>query len=86
MFQISETNFSTLGVTALSLKDSFPLCARTALRMLRTSMSVCAARPFEERLSWYAAGGPSCTRSPDAVAKSRHRVLKGLWIHAHRND
>jgi hypothetical protein len=63
-------------------KLSDPLVAsRVALDLLRESFRICAARPVNERLAVYAAGGTSC-KDPGAgpLAKSRYRVMKGLWL------
>jgi len=58
------------------LKDPMD-AARAALGMLRASMRVCRARPLEERLGWYAAGGNDCDRG---LRESRHRVLRAMWL------
>lgn len=79
LFQIHETNWKWLGVTREALQD-VRVCARTAVRMVHQSFRVCRARPLEERLGWYAAGGPDCTRG---LSPSRHRVRKALWLFAH---
>ncbi len=50
---------------------------RAALGMLRESFRVCRARPLEERLGWYAAGGPDCSRG---LRESRHRVARAMWL------
>jgi hypothetical protein len=55
--------------------------ARASYAMVRQSFRICKARPIEERLAWYAAGGYDCTvQSEDAVKKSRNRVLRGMWL------
>ena len=46
-----------------------------ANRMIRESFRVCWARPLEERLGWYASGGPNCSREGGLKA-SRHRMMK----------
>jgi hypothetical protein len=55
--------------------------SRLALEMVRESFRLCAKRPTNERLAIYAAGGTSCKDPPaEALAKSRFRVMKGLWL------
>ena len=60
--------------------------ARAAVAELRASLRVCRKRPLEERLAFYAGGGPAphdadgCPVNDDAVKKSRHRVALALWI------
>jgi hypothetical protein len=64
---------------------SDPLKAsRVALELVRESFRLCSARPVEERLAVYAAGGVSC-KDPgaEALKKSRYRVMKGLWLVKH---
>lgn len=54
---------------------------RVALSLVRMSFVLCRARPIEERLAWYAQGGADCSApSADALTKSRHRVLKAMWL------
>jgi len=54
---------------------------RVALELVRQSFRACRARPLEERLAWYAGGGYDCSSpSSAALRKSRHRVLKGVWL------
>jgi len=52
---------------------------RAALGMMRASMKVCRAKPIEERLGWYAAGGNDCERG---LRESRHRVKRAMWLFA----
>jgi hypothetical protein len=61
---------------------SDPLTAtRAALALVRPSFELCRARPLEERLAYYAAGGVSCRDvSPEALAKSRYRISKAMWL------
>jgi soluble lytic murein transglycosylase-like protein len=61
---------------------SDPLKAsRVAIELIRESFRLCAARPVNERLAVYAAGGTSC-KDPgaEALKKSRYRVWKGLSL------
>ena len=56
--------------------------ASVALTMVRESFALCRARPVEERLAIYAAGGSSCKDMPARVLeKSRFRVWKGLSMY-----
>ena len=49
--------------------------------MVRESFRLCKARPVEERLAIYAAGGVSCKDMPEKIlAKSRFRVWKALTL------
>lgn len=48
-----------------------------ANRLIRESFRICAARPLEERLGWYAAGGNGCDRG---LTHSRHRIWKAQWL------
>jgi hypothetical protein len=51
--------------------------SRVAMDLIRESFRICAARPLDERLAVYAAGGTSCkTPPPEALKKSRYRVWK----------
>lgn len=78
MFQVNETNFAGLGVTRDEIMTDFKTCARSALRMIRQSFTVCAAKPHEDRLDHYAAGGAGC-KTP-LREKGRHRIRKGDWL------
>jgi hypothetical protein len=82
-FQLNDSNFVALDVTADMLRTDVDLCVATTLRMLRTSLSVCRRLPLEERLAHYAGGGDTCDNaSEDARAKSRHRWFKAQWLYA----
>lgn len=61
---------------------SDPLRAsRAAIELLRDSFRACAARPVEERLVVYAAGGTTCKEArPAVLKKSRDRVAKARWL------
>ncbi len=78
MFQISRSNHKWLGVTKTELLESVDTCTRAAHTMMKTSLSNCRGKPFEDRLGWYAVGGPGCADS----VKGRHRVLKAKWLFA----
>lgn len=47
--------------------------AIAASRLVRLSTRICRARPREERLAWYAAGGVGCS-SERGFVLSRHRM------------
>ncbi len=74
LMQIHESNHAGLGVTRAELLADVRVCVRAGLRMLTTSMRVCAAAPSRERLRWYAAGGSGCPVIEDARRKSIHRI------------
>ena len=74
LMQIHETNHAGLSVTRAELQTDVRACVRAGLRMLTTSLRVCAAAPPRERLRWYAAGGGGCSASEDARRKSVHRI------------
>ncbi len=80
MFQINETNHQYLGVTKNDLLTDINVCAQSAAKLMQQSFRMCKASPLEERLRWYAGGGPVCTENEDAGRKSRHRALKGVWL------
>jgi hypothetical protein len=82
LLQINASNHRALGVTADELRTDAATCVRAGLRMMRQSFAACRALPLEERLDWYAGGGPTCAApSEDARRKSRHRVAKAIWIY-----
>lgn len=74
LMQVNETNLAGLRATRADLLGDVSRCVSAGAALLRQSYAVCARRPPEERLAWYAGGGPSCPSSSDAVRKSRHRV------------
>lgn len=47
------------------------ISSRVAIELVRQSMRICRDRPLEERLSWYAGGGPTCPDHPRALVASR---------------
>jgi hypothetical protein len=80
-FQVSESNYSYLGVTKTQMLEDINVCTHAAGRMMHRSYDVvCAGRPDVDRLNQYATGGPRCLPS---VPKGRHRVLKAQWIFGH---
>jgi hypothetical protein len=79
VFQINTSNFAGLGVTTQELQTDVRVCTKSANRMLHRSFQICHARPLEDRLGWYAAGGPDCSRG---LTESRHRVRKATWLFA----
>ncbi len=48
-----------------------------ANRLIKESFRVCKAKPLEDRLGWYAAGGNGCERG---LKHSRHRIWKAQWL------
>lgn len=74
LFQVQP---ATAAVRAEMLLE--PHSASTiALGVMRQSFRVCASLPQEERLAWYAAGGPSCRAS--GVEKARHRWARAVEL------
>jgi len=87
LLQVNRTNLAMLGTTRAELVGDVDACVRAGLAMMRQSLAICRALPLEERLSWYAGGGPSCaTPSEDAKRKSRHRMGKARWLFDHVKD
>lgn len=80
MFQIHETNHEGLGVTKEDLLNNIDLCTETAVKLLKRSFQICSSVPVEEKLRWYAGGGDVCTSDNDAIKKSKHRILKAIWL------
>jgi hypothetical protein len=78
IWQVHETNFGWLHVDALDVVDPFT-AAPIALRLVRESFRVCRARPLEERLVWYAVGGPACD-APEGIRDSRNRMGLALRL------
>ena len=57
-----------------------PLTAtRVARHMTYRSESICAHRPPEERLGWYASGGRGCD-VPEGLSASRNRMALAAWL------
>lgn len=53
------------------------VATRVAIQQIKTSFRICSNRPIEEKLGWYAAGGPTCN---NGIKESRHRMLKAFWL------
>jgi hypothetical protein len=51
-----------------------------ANRMIRQSFKACAHRPFEERLAFYASGGPAGCENAGGQRASRHRIVRAIWL------
>ena len=49
------------------------VAASVAVEMVAKSHRVCAGRPYEEQLGWYASGGPGCS-VPEGLEASRNRL------------
>lgn len=60
-----------------------------AIEAIRESFHICRARPIAERLAFYAGGSNAphdadgCPTNEEAVTKSKHRMLRALWIFRH---
>jgi hypothetical protein len=81
--QVGVSNLRTLGTTREAMQSDIRVCVRAMWTMLKGSLAVCRARPLEERLAHYTAGGDGCSTNEDAVRKSKHRVLKALYLFRH---
>jgi hypothetical protein len=53
------------------------VATEVAYNQIKTSFRVCNGKPIEDRLGWYAAGGPTCDYG---LRESRHRMLKAFWL------
>ena len=83
MFQVHESNFAALKTTRTEVQSDFEVCARSAITMLRASLSICRGRPQEELLGNYASGGGLCGGPKgQGLAKSRTRVLLAKKLRA----
>jgi hypothetical protein len=76
--QIAESNFPALGVTREIVQGSIDSCIDAGLRMMKSSFSVCRAKPLEHRLDWYATGGEGCVAP--FHDEGVHRVRRGQWL------
>jgi len=79
-WQIHETTLGYLGATR---EDTFDLevAARLAAKLVKKSHEVCRARAWEERLAWFASGGPTCSVT-EGLAASRRRMRLAEWVQA----
>ena len=78
LFQIAP---ATAGLPRDQLFDP-SVASATAIRLVHQSFVICAARPFDERLAWYAHGGDGC--SALGAPASRHRMQKAMWLFEHK--
>mgnify|MGYP003578570676 CR=1 FL=1 len=78
--QVGVSNLKALSVTRAAMQENIRVCVRAMWTMLKGSLAVCRARPLEERLAHYTAGGDGCSTNEDAVRKSKHRVLKAQLL------
>lgn len=78
--QLHRSNFAMLGVTREAITSDVDVATKAIHTMLRKSFAVCHARPVDERLAWYAGGGPTCPDNADATRKSVHRWRKAVWL------
>lgn len=79
-FQINESNFAWLGVTQQQVMTDINVCTKAASKIIHKSFKVCSRGKdltAQDRLNWYAAGGPDCRVG---MAKGRHRINKATWI------
>ena len=54
-----------------------------AAHLIRESHLVCARRPIDERLAWYASGGPTCDVTEGLTASRRRMRLVRRMLHEH---
>ena len=86
LFQYHSSNMGVfrVGPKAIVVKTAAPLfdphfAAEAAAAMIAESHRVCARRPPEERLGWYASGGNGCG-VPEGLAASRNREALAAWL------
>jgi Transglycosylase SLT domain len=78
LYQMSSANLpSPEGYRRADLLGHPIASSEVALHMLRQSFAVCAARPLNERVAWYASGDSYCQRGQ---SESRYRM--GLAMRA----
>lgn len=70
LFQVQPPTIRGLGGDGDDLLSPKP-AARAAVIVARASMRSCRSRPLEERLSWFAGGGPECPNNQEALGDSR---------------
>lgn len=78
IFQIGGSNLAGLGLTREEIQSDITTCVRAGNVMMRRSFTLCRARPIDDRLAWYAAGGPECGEK--GSRESRHRMAKAAWL------
>jgi hypothetical protein len=90
LFQFHSSNLGVfrIGTHAVITKTSAPLfrpafATEVAALMVKESHRVCAGRPPEDRLGWYASGGGGCS-VPEGLAASRNRTALAAWLLATR--
>lgn len=71
LLQLGVSNLRALGVTRDELLGDARACLRAAVRMVVISFGVCRARPPQDRLAHFAAGGGGCGEK--GTRESRHR-------------
>ena len=83
LFQVSETNFASLGVSREQVQSSVDVCTDSASKMAHASFAICrtAGRPLDERLGNYAYGRGTCGGPKgEGLSESRHRMTKATWL------
>jgi hypothetical protein len=76
LFQMSGANLpSPEGYRRADILGHPIAASEVALHMLRQSFAICAARPLNERIAWYASGDSYCQRGQ---SESRYRINLGM--------
>lgn len=78
LVQVSETNFRGLRTSRDEVQADVDKCLAAGHRLMHQSFRVCANKPLEDRLNWYAAGGPTCTEP--RRQEGRHRMRKAIAL------
>ena len=78
IFQIDRTNLAGLGLTRDIIQSDVSACVRAGNMMMHRSFAMCRSKPTDDRLAWYAAGGPTC--ADRGSIESRHRMAKASWL------
>lgn len=81
LLQVGRSNLKGLGTTAQEILNDVDVCVDKGLRLMHVSFAICRARPLEDRLANYAAGGSGCGGPKgEGILKSRHRMLKATRL------
>lgn len=85
-WQVHETTFRYVrerdgdlaGVPDVLFREDVYVGAEVAADLIVESYRVCSARPKEEKLAWYASGGPGCA-VPAGLAAAHYRWALVEW-------
>lgn len=75
LFQIQVPTANMSANLLLVPRDA----AVVAINLIETSFKVCSAAPWDERLGWYAAGGPRCKESGREKSKVRLQLAEQIF-------